>query len=192
MLIPPFELLKMYRAGRFPMAEGNEGAIYIYDPDPRGIIDPEHFHLPSSLKQTIRTGKFSITINTAFERVIAECADRAETWISDDIKSSYINLYRLGHAHSVEAWRDGTLAGGLYGVAIQGAFFGESMFSRVRDASKVALAALVERMRDRGMVLLDTQFVTPHLERFGAREIRREEYRERLRLALALPVQFYP
>jgi leucyl/phenylalanyl-tRNA---protein transferase len=192
MKIPPDVLLDMYRNGRFPMAEGMHGAIYIYNPDPRGIIELECFHVPYSLGKTIRSGRFTVTINAAFDAVIRACAEREETWISDDIIESYLALHALGHAHSVEAWSDDVLAGGLYGVAIGGAYFGESMFSHLRDASKVALAALVDRMRVRGMALLDTQFVTPHLERFGARTIPRVEYRRRLRSALELDVRFWP
>ena len=192
MILPPRMLLDMYCNGRFPMADGRGGEIFIYDPDPRGIIDLDAFHIPGSLHKTIRSRRFAIRVNTAFEQVIHACSERDSTWISEDIIASYLNLYRLGYAHSVEAWSGEVLAGGLYGVSIGGAFFGESMFTRFRDASKVALAALVERMGKQGMTLLDTQYTTPHLERFGAMEVTREEYLRRLRSALALPVRFYP
>jgi leucyl/phenylalanyl-tRNA---protein transferase len=192
MLIEPRVLLDLYRNGRFPMADDRDGAIYIYDPDPRGIIELERFHIPDTLRRTIRSGRFDVRWNTAFAHVIHACAQREETWISSDIEEAYIALHRLGFAHSVEAWHEDALAGGLYGVAMGGVFFGESMFTRVRDASKVALAALVERMRASGMTLLDTQFVTPHLRQFGATEIPREEYKRRLRHALAQSVTFVP
>ena len=147
--------------------------------------------MPRSVRQTIRRGKFEVRIDTAFDDVIAACADRPEgTWISDEIMRVYRALHRQGHAHSVESWHAGQLAGGLYGVTLGGAFFGESMFTRVADASKVALVALVERLRVRGFTLLDTQWHTPHLARFGAQYIPRSEYRRRLKLAVALPVSF--
>ncbi len=191
MIIPPDYLLDLYRAGRFPMADERDGEIYIYDPDPRGIIPLDAFHVPDSLRKTLKSGRFEIRINTDFKGVIAACADRDNTWISGDIMESYICIHELGLAHSVEAYQDGELAGGLYGVSLSGAFFGESMFHFRRDASKAALVALVERMRERQMTLLDTQFTTPHLERFGAREISRARYRRLLVEALRQDVEFY-
>lgn len=188
--LSPELVLEAYRIGLFPMAD-EEGEIAWFSPDPRCIIPLDRFHVTRSLRQTIRRGVFEVRINTAFDEVISACADRDEgTWISDELMAVYRVLHRRGHAHSVESWRAGKLAGGLYGVAIGGAFFGESMFTRVNDASKVGLVALVERLRTRGFVLLDTQWNTPHLARFGACGIRRATYLRRLRLALALPCRF--
>jgi leucyl/phenylalanyl-tRNA---protein transferase len=177
-------LLTAYCNGYFPMADPDTGEIGWYSPDPRTIFDLNEFKISRSLKLTIKKQIFDIRINQQFEDVMRGCADRAETWISETIICSYVALHRLGFGHSVETWRDGKLVGGLYGVAIHGAFFGESMFSRERDASKVALTYLVERLRERNYVLLDTQYVTPHLARFGAKEIPREEYLHRLEQAL--------
>lgn len=183
-------LLHAYRSGVFPMAI-EHGEIAWFCPDPRAIIPlDDRFHVPHGLRRTLKRGEFEIRINTAFDRVIRKCAKRHDTWISDVIIASYANLHRLGHAHSVEAWIDGQLGGGLYGVAVGGAFFGESMFHDVTDASKVALHALVERLRARGFTLLDTQWTTPHLARFGAHEIPRAEYLEALEAAIDLPCSF--
>jgi leucyl/phenylalanyl-tRNA--protein transferase len=187
--LTPELVLDAYRAGIFPMAD--EGELYWFSPNPRCVFPLDAFHVPRSVRQTIRRAKFEVRVDTAFDDVIAACADRPEgTWISDEIMRVYRALHRQGHAHSVESWHAGELAGGLYGVTLGGAFFGESMFTRVTDASKVALVALVERLRARGFTLLDTQWHTPHLARFGARYIPRSEYRRRLKLALALPVRF--
>ncbi|MBE0644650.1 MAG: leucyl/phenylalanyl-tRNA--protein transferase [Bacteroidetes bacterium] len=188
--IPAYDLLSMYAAGIFPMAEGRGGPIMLFSPDPRTILDPARLHLTKSLRKTVSAGRFEIRINGDFERVMRHCADREDTWISEDIIASYVALYELGYAHSVEAWKEGEMAGGLYGVSIGAAFFGESMFFLQRDASKVALAALCQRMIDRGMTLLDVQYTTPHLQRLGAEEISREEYLKRLDKALKLPVSF--
>ena len=166
------------------MADSRDGRIRWYAPGPRAVIPLDAFHVPRSLRQTVRKSVFEVTVNADFPGVIRACAEREETWISAEIERAYTELHRLGLAHSVEAWRAGQLAGGLYGVALGGAFFGESMFSRETDASKVALVALVERLRARGFVLLDTQFLTPHLARFGAVEIPRAEYERRLAEAL--------
>lgn len=167
------------------------GEIAWFSPDPRAIIPiDERFHVPHGLRRELKRGRFEIRIDAAFERVIRLCSKRKETWISKEIIASYMNLHRLGHAHSVEAWLDGELAGGLYGVAVGGAFFGESMFHEVTDASKVALHALVERLRARGFLLLDTQWTTPHLERFGAFEMPRAEYFKALAIAVELPCRF--
>jgi leucyl/phenylalanyl-tRNA--protein transferase len=183
------ELLEMaYRQGIFPMAD--RGTIRWYSPDPRGIIDLKSFHLPRRLARTIRQGLFEIVINRNFEAVIRACASREETWINEEIVQAYTALHRLGKAHSVEAYSEGLLAGGLYGVALGGAFMGESMFTLRRDASKVCLAFLVERLKDRGYVLLDTQFITSHLQRFGAVEISRHAYLIHLEKALALDCRF--
>lgn len=183
-------VLQGYRAGAFPMAD-EDGEILWFSPDPRCIFPLDAFHIPRSVRQVISRGQFDVRVNTAFDQVIAACAERGEgTWISDDIMRVYRALHRGGYAHSVECWQGDVLGGGLYGVSIGGAFFGESMFTRITNASKVALAALVERLRTRGFTLLDTQWNTPHLERFGAVEIPRREYVRRLRAALALPVRF--
>ena len=180
--LTPELLLHAYRSGIFPMAESHEqGApIYWFAPDPRAIIPLDGFHVSKNLAKLVRQERFEVTADRAFRRVIRACAAREETWISAEILAVYTALHRLGYAHSVECWQEGTLAGGLYGVALGGAFFGESMFHHARDASKVALVHLVRQLRAGGFCLLDTQFTTPHLERFGAIEIPREEYERRL------------
>ena len=166
------------------------GEIGWFSPDPRGIIPLDAFHVPHGLKRVLKKGIFQIKLDTSFEAVVRACADRPETWISDRIVQSYANLHRLGFAHSVEAWVEDKLVGGLYGVSVQGAFFGESMFHRVPDASKVALVELVNRLNNRGFRLLDTQFVNNHLKQFGAIEISRHEYKHLLKQALAVDVKF--
>ncbi len=171
-----------------------DGQIYWYDPDPRAILPLDSFYIPRSLRRTLKKRKFDIRINTAFAQVITECAapapGREQTWISPEIMDAYIKLHQIGFAHSVEAWHDGQLVGGLYGVAINGFFAGESMFSRMRDASKVALVFLVERLRTQGYMLLDIQFLTDHLSRFGAIEIPRSLYKHRLAQALRVSARF--
>lgn len=174
--LTPELLLKAYGAGFFPMADSREGPIHWYSPEPRGIIPLESFHVPRALRRVMRSARYAVRCDTVFERVMRECASREETWISEDIICVYTELHRMGHAHSVEAWEQDTLAGGLYGVVLGAAFFGESMFSLRPDASKVALVSLVDRLRAGGFALLDTQFVTAHLRMFGAREISRREY----------------
>jgi leucyl/phenylalanyl-tRNA--protein transferase len=191
-LIPSATLLSWYCEGVFPMGDPDTGDISLYDPDQRGIISLDAFHVPATLAKTVRAGRYEIRINTAFRDVIAACAREGDSWITGDILQSYVALHRKGWAHSVEAWSDGTLAGGLYGVSIGAAFFGESMFHTQRDASKAALVGLVDRMRERGLTLLDTQYTTPHLERFGAYEISRKDYLRLLRPALEAPVSFFP
>jgi len=190
-VIDPALLVRAYREGIFPMAL-DDGEIGWFSPDPRGILPLETFHVPARLARVVRSGRFDVRIDTAFEAVMRACADRRDdgTWISEPIVAGYVALHRRGLAHAVEAWRDGQLVGGLYGVAIGGAFFGESMFHRETDASKVALVALVTRLRARGFTLLDTQWTTSHLEQFGAREIPRAEYLRRLELAVGLEVTF--
>jgi leucyl/phenylalanyl-tRNA---protein transferase len=183
--LTPQLLVRAYCSGVFPMADHRDGRIGWYRPDPRAVMPLDAFHVPRSLRRTIRRGVFETTVNLDFPAVIAACAAREETWISDEVVEAYTALHRLGLAHSVETWRDGRLAGGLYGVALGAAFFGESMFSRETDASKVALVALVERLRERGYTLLDTQFITSHLARFGAVEISRRVYERRLAAALS-------
>ena len=187
--IDPELLLRAYALGWFPMGTGRRGRIEWFSPDPRGILPIQTFHAPSRLHRVVRQSRFTIRIDTAFEAVMRACAHRDETWITEDIVASYVSLHRLGLAHSVETWQDDQLVGGLYGVALGGAFFGESMFHTATDASKVALVALVERLRDRGFVLLDTQWVTPHLAQFGGVEIPRADYLERLATAITLPVR---
>jgi leucyl/phenylalanyl-tRNA--protein transferase len=188
--LSPELLVRAYASGVFPMADGRDGPIRWYAPDPRAIVPLDAFHVPRSLHRTIARGVFVVTVDADFPAVIRACAEREETWISRAIEAAYTELHRLGFAHSVETWKDGRLAGGLYGVALGAAFFGESMFSRETDASKVALVALVERLRARGYTLLDTQYITPHLARFGAVEIPRAEYEQRLAAALVLPRRF--
>jgi leucyl/phenylalanyl-tRNA--protein transferase len=189
-IIEPDFLLAAYAAGYFPMAESREGPIGWLSPDPRAIIPLDGFRVSRSLRQTLKKRSFEVRIDTAFEQVMRFCAEREETWISEEIIASYAGLHHSGHALSVEAWREGALVGGLYGVAIGGAFFGESMFSRAREASKVALAWLVDRMRERRFELLDTQFLTPHLVSLGAVEIPREEYLRLLTRALQVRCRF--
>ena len=166
------------------------GEIFWYSPDPRAVIPLEAFHVPHGLRRTLAKGLFEVRVNTAFSEVLEGCANRAETWIDPCIKESYRELFRLGYAHSVEAWVDGKLGGGLYGVSLGGAFFGESMFHTVTDASKVALHGLVERLKARGFGLLDIQWTTPHLRTFGACEIPRIEYLRKLKTQLALSCRF--
>ncbi|MEM0896959.1 MAG: leucyl/phenylalanyl-tRNA--protein transferase [Verrucomicrobiota bacterium] len=188
--IDPDFLLQAYRLGIFPMAMEESGEIGWFSPDPRGIIPLDDFHVPHGLTRTLRKQPFEIRFDTAFAEVMDGCAERETTWIDDTVRASYLELHDRGYAHSVEAWERGELVGGLYGVSLGGAFFGESMFHRVTDASKVALVALVERLRERGFQLLDTQWTTPHLETFGAVEVPKAEYLRRLHQALALKIQF--
>ncbi|HEX4085014.1 MAG TPA: leucyl/phenylalanyl-tRNA--protein transferase [Chthoniobacteraceae bacterium] len=179
-MISPALLIEGYLHGVFPMGM-EAGEIGWFSPDPRAIIPlDDSFHVPHGLKRALARGTFEVQINQRFEEVMQECARRKETWITGEIVESYCELHRRGFAHSVEAWCGGQLAGGLYGVAIGGAFFGESMFHRQTDASKVALHGLVQRLRERGFSLLDTQWITPHLKQFGAMEIPRRQYLRRL------------
>jgi leucyl/phenylalanyl-tRNA---protein transferase len=188
-MIEPELLLHGYRLGVFPMAMEDD-SIGWFSPDPRAIIPLEDFHVPHALRREWRKKKFDTRIDTSFNEVIRACAERNDTWINEEIIESYKQLYKLGYAHSVEAWREARLAGGLYGVAIGGAFFGESMFHRVTDASKIALIALVERLRAAKFALLDTQWLTPHLKQFGAIEIPRRRYLRMLARAIELPRKF--
>ncbi|HTZ80824.1 MAG TPA: leucyl/phenylalanyl-tRNA--protein transferase [Stellaceae bacterium] len=193
--LTPELLLRAYAAGLFPMAESAEDPeLFWVDPDPRGVLPLDGFHLPRRLKRTLRSGAYEVRVDTAFEAVMRGCAEptaiRPKTWINDEILRLYGALFDRGLAHSIEAWTEGELMGGLYGVALGGAFFGECMFSRGRDASKVALVHLVARLIAGGFRLLDTQFVTEHLERFGATAISRAEYHRRLELALAVRPEF--
>src|SRR5438270_6107155 len=188
-MIDPELLLQGYRLGLFPMAMEDD-SIGWFSPDPRAVIVLERFHVPHGLSRVARKKVFEIKIDNRFGEVIRGCAKRKDTWINREIIESYEELHVLGHAHSVEAWLEGKLAGGLYGVAVGGAFFGESMFHRIRDASKMALLALVEHLRARKFALLDTQWLTPHLVQFGALEIPRDHYLKLLRRAVELPRKF--
>jgi leucyl/phenylalanyl-tRNA---protein transferase len=185
-------LLTAYRAGIFPMAVNQRGDIGWFSPDPRALIPlDKKFHISHGLKRVLKKGVFEVTFDTDFEAVICACSQtHGDTWISKEIIRSYGQLHREGYAHSVEARLDGQLVGGLYGVHIGGAFFGESMFHHATDASKVALVALVERLRKSGFVLLDTQWTTPHLKRFGAYEIPRTKYSKLLMKAVDLTCEF--
>jgi leucyl/phenylalanyl-tRNA--protein transferase len=188
-------LLAAYASGWFPMAD-DEGTLSWYSPDPRGVLPLDTFHASTRLRRVVRHGHFQVEVNTAFEEVVRACAvaerDPGDTgtWISEEIVESYVALHELGYAHSVETWRGGQLVGGLYGVALGGAFFGESMFHRATDASKVALVALVDRLRARGFTLLDTQWVTAHLEQFGATEISRADYLRMLDASVRIETSF--
>ncbi len=182
--IPPELLLRAYATGVFPMAEGaDDPEVFWVRPETRGVLPLEDFHMPKSLAKVIRQARFDVRRDYDFEAVIDGCAEpspgRLSTWINEPIREAYTELFRRGHCHTVEAWRDDRLVGGLYGVTLGAAFFGESMFSRDRDASKVCLAHLVEHLRAQGFVLLDTQFTTEHLKRFGARDLAPARY-ERL------------
>ncbi len=183
------DLLDCYARGVFPMADAREDAkVFLIDPERRGVIPLDAFHVSRRLARTVRSEPFEIQVNTAFHKVVLACAasgpGRTETWINRPIEQLYLELHHLGHAHSLECWLAGELVGGLYGVSLGRAFFGESMFSRRRDASKVAMVHLVGRLIAAGYQLLDTQFMTEHLAQFGAQEIAREDYHRRLRAAL--------
>lgn len=189
--IPPDLLLRAYASGVFPMAEeADDPEVFWVRPEMRGIIPLDGFHVPKSLRKVIRQGRFEIRRDTTFSGVIEGCAEsnedreRDKTWINAPIREAYGELFARGHCHTVEAWRDGKLVGGLYGVTLGRAFFGESMFSRETDASKVCLSHLVDHLVERGFVLLDTQFNTDHLKRFGAVEIPRDHYERLLAEAL--------
>lgn len=191
----PRELLACYARGIFPMADAREDArVFLIDPERRGVMPLDRFHIPRRLARTVRADRFEVRVDTAFAEVVNTCAeaapDRLETWINGPIERLYNELHAQGFAHSVEAWQEGQLVGGLYGVALHGAFFGESMFSRRTDASKVALVHLIARLSAGGFKLLDAQFLTEHLARFGAEEIPRREYRRRLAQALRAEADF--
>jgi leucyl/phenylalanyl-tRNA---protein transferase len=189
--LSPTRLLEAYSRGIFPFFDESTPILW-WSPDPRAIFELDRFHIPRRLARTIRSGRFHTTVNAAFGAVIRGCADRPGqgVWITPEMIEAYTTLHRLGWAQSVEAWRGDELAGGVYGVAVGGLFAGESMFTRVRDASKVALVHLVERLRQRGFTLFDIQFVTEHTARLGAVTIPRSEYLERLKEAVARPVTF--
>lgn len=190
------DLLDCYARGVFPMADAREDArVFLIDPERRGVIPLSGFHVPKRLARTVRSDPFEVRVNTAFHDVVLACAasgpGRTETWINRPIERLYLELHEIGHAHSVECWLGGELVGGLYGVSLKGAFFGESMFSRRRDASKVALVHLVARLVGGGFRLLDAQFMTEHLSQFGAAEIARAAYHRQLAEALTVEADFY-
>jgi leucyl/phenylalanyl-tRNA--protein transferase len=192
----PDDLIGCYRQGIFPMADAREdNRVFLIDPERRGVIPLDRFHIPARLARTVRTNRFQVKVDRNFAGVVEACAasrpGRPETWINRPIQALYTELFRLGQAHSVECWQGEAMVGGLYGVSIGGAFFGESMFSRVREASKVALVHLVARLRAGGYRLLDAQFITDHLLQFGAEEISRAAYRRRLESALTVEADFY-
>ncbi|MEX2616521.1 MAG: leucyl/phenylalanyl-tRNA--protein transferase [Alphaproteobacteria bacterium] len=194
--LTPDMLLRAYAIGVFPMAEDRDDPeLFWVDPRLRGVIPLDGFHVPRRLARTIRSGRYHVTFDHDFHTVIESCAEasegRQQTWINDRIITLYTTLSHMGYAHSVECWRDDELVGGLYGISLGGAFFGESMFSRARDASKIALVHLVARLIAGGYTLLDAQFITSHLSQFGATEIPRAEYRIRLADALKVNADFY-
>ncbi len=193
--LTPDMLLRAYAIGVFPMAEDRaDPDLFWIDPRMRGILLFDEFHVPKRLRRTVRQGRFEVSFNQAFEQVMEGCAEsndrRPRTWINDKILTLYTSLHRMGHAHSVEVWKEGVLVGGLYGVSLGGAYFGESMFSKERDASKVALVHLMARLTRGGFTLLDSQFVTKHLEIFGAIEIPRADYRSMLAEAIEKDASF--
>jgi len=194
--ITPQVLLKAYAVGIFPMAESaDDPGLYWIEPETRGIMPLDRFHMPKRLRRTVAQGVYEVRIDNDFDAVISGCAEpapgRPKTWINERIRRLYGELFALGHCHTVETWQDGRLVGGLYGIALGAAFFGESMFSRERDASKVALVHLVARLRAGGFSLLDTQFTTKHLKQFGAIDIDRRQYHRLLEQAIAEEADFY-
>ncbi|MFT4640305.1 MAG: leucyl/phenylalanyl-tRNA--protein transferase [Verrucomicrobiales bacterium] len=189
LIIEPSFLLQAYGQGLFPMGL-DDGEIGWFSPDPRGVIPLNNFHVPHGVKRFLKKSPFEIRVNTRFRDVMLGCSDRETTWIDDTVLESYCCLHQLGFAHSVETWEGERLVGGLYGVSIGGAFFGESMFSRVSNGSSAALVALVDRLNERGFILLDTQWTTPHLQRFGAIEIPRNDYMSQLERSAGLLVSF--
>jgi leucyl/phenylalanyl-tRNA--protein transferase len=189
--LDPETLLSAYAQGAFPMAD-RDGIIRWYTADPRGVFPLDRFHVPRTLAQVVRGGRYEIRVNHDFEATMRACMQARDdgTWINEELIAAYVRLHQLGFAHSVESWRNGELAGGLYGVSLGGAFFGESMFHRQRDASKVALVHLVDRLRQRGYELLDTQASTPHLRQFGCVDLPAGEYLRLLRKALRKRCEF--
>jgi leucyl/phenylalanyl-tRNA--protein transferase len=189
--VTPELLLKAYAIGIFPMAESaDDPALYWHEPLKRGVIPFDKLHVPARLARTVRQDRFEVRVDSAFEEVIAGCASRQATWINHRIFDLYKGLFEMGHCHTIETWQDGRIVGGLYGVHLKGAFFGESMFSTERDASKVALVHLIARLKAGGFKLLDTQFVTEHLRQFGAIEISRERFQKLLEKALEVEADF--
>ena len=182
-LLKPDNMLRLYASGAFPMADAKTGSINWYLPEIRTIIPLNDYNIPRSAKKVIEEKDFEIKFDTDFEGVVAGCADRESTWISEELISAYRRLKKRGHIHTVEAWKNGKLVGGLYGVTFRGAFFGESMFSKVSQASKAALVALLKHLKKKDFVLLDVQYMTEHLKMFGAVEISFEEYTKLLHKA---------
>ena len=190
--LTPDLMMRAYASGIFPMSDGaGQSGIFWVDPQHRGVFPLDRFHVSRSLRRRMDRGGFEISVNRDFGGVVAACADRDETWINAEIFGTYLALHATGRAHSVEVWMDGALAGGVFGVTLGAAYFGESMFSRRTDGSKLALAHLVDRLRTGGFQLFDTQFTTSHLESLGAVEIPRAEYRRQLHLAIATPADFF-
>lgn len=184
-------VINAYAQGIFPMAD-EQGRLHWYAPDPRAILEHDNLYVSRSLRATIRKSIYTIRMDSAFEQVMRCCADRAETWINEEFIKTYTYLHHIGFAHSIEAWQNERLVGGLYGIALGGAFMGESMFSYATDASKVCLVALVQHLKARGYVLHDTQFLTEHLATLGVTEMPRRAYEKRLRAALKLKCTWYP
>ena len=182
-LLKPDNMLRLYASGAFPMADAKTGSINWYLPEIRTIIPLNDYNIPRSAKKVIEEMDFEIKFDTDFEGVVAGCSDRESTWISEELKSAYRRLKKRGHIHTVETWKDGRLVGGLYGVTFRGAFFGESMFSKVSQASKAALVALLKHLKEKDFVLIDVQYMTEHLKMFGAVEISFEEYTKLLHKA---------
>ena len=188
-ILTPELLIMAYQQGYFPMAEP-DGEMYWHSPDPRAIIPLDAVRITKSLRKTVAKRVYETRIDTAFQEVVINCAEREETWISDEIIDAYTRLHELGFAHSVEAWHEDRLVGGLYGVSLGGAFFGESMFAQMSDSSKVAFVHLVEHLRRQGFILLDSQYLNAHIASFGGIEIPRNEYLSRLAVAIRLPCTF--
>ena len=188
----PQLLVRAYASGMFPMGDDRTATINWYSPDPRAHLPLDEFHVPHNLRRRVRQREFRVTSDEAFRDVIEGCADRDRTWITPRIIQAYTRLHERGVAHSVECWQDDTLAGGLYGVGLGGAFFGESMFFRISHASKVALVHLVRQLQAGGFTLLDTQYSTSHLERFGVTEIPRDDYTSLLERALSVDARWWP
>lgn len=189
-LLKPDNMIRLYASGAFPMADEKTGNINWYLPDIRTIIPLDNFNIPRSTKKSIEEKNFEIKFDTNFEEVLEGCSDRESTWISEDLKSAYRRLKKRGHIHTVETWKEGKLVGGLYGVTFRGAFFGESMFSKVSQASKASLVALLKHLKEKDFVLLDVQYMTEHLKMFGAVEISFEEYTKLLHKAYAKASEF--
>lgn len=190
--LTPDLMIRAYAAGIFPMSDGAvDPGIFWVDPKRRGVFPLNGFHISRSLRRRLDRGGYEVHVSRDFVGTVAACADRDETWINSEIFSTYMALHAQGHAHSVEVWMDGKLAGGVFGVALGAAFFGESMFSRRTDGSKIALVHLVARLRAGGFQLFDTQFTTPHLESLGAVELPRAEYRRQLQIAVTSPADFF-
>ena len=189
-LLKPENMIRLYASGAFPMADAKSGGINWYLPEIRTIIPIDNFNIPRSAKKVIDDENFEIKFNTDFEGVLEGCADRESTWISDELKSAYRRLRKRGDIQTVETWKDGELVGGLYGITFRGAFFGESMFSKVSQASKAALAALLKHLKEKDFVLLDVQYMTEHLKMFGAVEISFEDYSKLLHMAYVKVCEF--